>query len=312
MPRRYNAFSAALRKRYPFAVRKIPIDAGFTCPNRDGVKATGGCTYCENRSFAPGAVGPPRTIERQIEEAMAFYRERYATEHFIVYFQAYTNTYAPVAELAAIYGRALKFPNVVGMSIGTRPDCVPEAVLDLVAGYAKRMDVWLELGLESSHDRTLAWLNRAHTYAEFEDAVKRASGRGFEIAAHTIFGLPGETREEMLQTAERLALLPVDSVKIHHFYVSRNTVLAEAYARGEFGVMTLDEWAALAADVLERLPESMTIQRLVGELGGRYVVAPLWDVPKHAVLARIEGELERRGTAQGTKAPNPDAEVNVR
>lgn len=299
MERRYNAFSAHLRRRYPFPVRKIPVDAGFTCPNRDGVKATGGCTYCENRSFAPAAIGPLRTIEEQIERAAAFYREHYATDHFIVYFQAYTNTYAPVEELRAIYDRALRYPSVVAISIGTRPDCVSEAVLDLVASYAKKVDVWLELGLESSHDRTLEWLNRAHTYAEFEDAVRRANGRGFEIAAHTIFGLPGESHDEMMQTAERLARLPVDGVKIHHFYVAKHTALEPMHARGEFGVMTVDEWASLAADVLERLPASMTIQRLTGELAGPYVVAPRWGVAKPQVLARIERELERRGTRQG-------------
>jgi radical SAM protein (TIGR01212 family) len=297
---RYRSFSRHLKERFPFRVRKIPVDAGFTCPNRDGVKGSGGCTYCDNRSFSPATRGPALPVERQIEEGMARYRRREGVDRFILYFQAYTNTYAPLSTLRQTYDIVRRFPEVVGLSIGTRPDCLSEATLDLIAEHARERAVWVEIGLESSHDRTLAAINRQHTYAEFVDAVRRTHARRLEVVAHTIFGLPGETREEMLTTADRISALPISHVKLHHLYIVPGTVMAEQYARGEIRVMTLDEWVALACDVLERLPPSMSVQRLVGELSGAYVVAPLWGVSKPQVHRTVEAELERRGTRQGS------------
>jgi radical SAM protein (TIGR01212 family) len=245
---RIHLFSRALKEKYSFPVRKIPLDAGFTCPNRDGTKGRGGCTYCENRSFAPNAIGGLKPLERQLADGIQFYRERFGAERFIAYYQAYTNTYAPLSELRAKYEVALRFPEVVGISIGTRPDCLSAAVLDLVEELGARRDVMLEIGLESSHDRTLTALNRQHTYAEFESAVERAAGRGFQIATHLIFGLPGETHQEMMTTSARVAVLPIDSVKIHHLYIARKTALEKAWERGEVDLQDFPTWVQLAAD----------------------------------------------------------------
>jgi radical SAM protein (TIGR01212 family) len=300
MPR-YRTFSQYLKERFSFRLRKIPIDAGFTCPNRDGAKGEGGCTYCDNRSFSPNARGPLRPVHEQIQDGIRFYREREGVDRFIAYFQAYTNTYAPVEHLRKIYDEARRFPEVVGISIGTRPDCLSNAVLDLIQEHARERAVWVEIGLESSHDRTLELINRGHTYQEFVDAVRRVHQRGLEIVAHTIFGLPGESLEEMMQTVDRLAALPVSHIKIHHLYVSPGTAIAEQYARGEIRVMQLEEWVSLACDILERLPPSMSIQRLVGELSGPYVTAPLWGASKAQIHAKIDAELERRGSRQGSR-----------
>lgn len=297
---RWNSFSDYLKKRYPFAVKKIPIDAGFTCPNRDGVKGAGGCTYCDNKSFSPNTRGPKRTVEEQIRKGIQFYRARGA-DKFIAYFQAYTNTYAPLERLKAIYDKALQFPEIVGVSIGTRPDCVSNGTLDYLQDLSQRLDVYLEIGLETSHDRTLEAINRCHTYAEFEDAVRRASGRGLQLVAHTIFGLPDESRDDMMLTVVRIGRLPLQQIKIHHLYITPGTVMEEQHRRGEIRLFTFEEWVALAADILERLPPSMVVQRVMGELGGEYVVAPLWRKTKAQVLQAIDRELARRGTRQGSR-----------
>lgn len=304
---RYRRFSSYLRERFPYPVRKIPVDAGFTCPNRDGTKGVGGCTYCENRSFSPNSRGPALSVREQIEKGIHLYRKR-GIEHFIVYFQAYTNTYAPVSHLREIYGSVREWPEVVGISIGTRPDCLPPSVLDLLEEHARDRAVWVEIGMESSHDRTLARLNRCHTFADFVSAVTRVRERALEVVAHTIFGLPGESKEEMLQTADRLAALPVQHVKLHHLYVSPGTVLEEEYRRGEVRLFEADEWVSLACDILERLRPDQVIQRLMGELDGPFVVAPLWKVGKGEILRRIEEELRRRDTRQGAKCRGRAAE----
>ncbi len=301
MPR-YRTFSDYLKERFPFRVRKIPIDAGFTCPNRDGVKGVGGCTYCDNASFSPHARGPGKSIRGQIEEGMKHYSVREGVGKFIAYFQAFTNTYAPIEALRKIYDEVKEFPDVVGLSIGTRPDCLSEATLDLIRQHAEERAVWVEIGLETSHDRTLAAINRLHTFAEFVDAVQRTHRRGLEIVTHTIFGLPGESREDMMTTVDRIAALPIGHIKLHHLYIPPSTPMAEQYRRGEIQVMTLDEWVELACDVLERLPAAMSVQRLVGELSGEYVLAPRWGVSKSAIHQRIDRELERRGTRQGSRA----------
>lgn len=297
---RIRTFGASLRRRFPWKVRKIGVDAGFTCPNRDGAKAAGGCVYCDNRSFSVNA-GSPDPVEEQIRRGIEAGRRK-GVGHFIAYFQAYTNTYAPVARLREIYAVALRFPEVAGISIGTRPDCLSNAVLDLVSSLAERVAVWLEIGLESAHDRSLAWMNRAHTVADFEDAVRRAAGRPFERVAHLIYGIPGESRADMMATTEFVAKLPVDSVKVHHLYVAKDTPLESMHARGEVPLFAFDEWIPLAADIVERLPERMSVQRLCGELSNRYLVAPRWGRSATEVLQAVERELERRGTRQGSRA----------
>lgn len=207
MPPLFHRWSRTLKALFPFPVFKIPLHAGFTCPNRDGEKGTGGCVYCDNRSFAPNTRGPRASLEDQLAAGKARYRRREPGAKFIAYFQAYSNTYAPVGELERLYAVAVRDPDVVGISIGTRPDCVPDDVLDLVASLqTPDRRVWVELGLESSHDRSLAWMNRCHTAAEYADAARRCDARGLPVVAHIILGIPGETPEEMR-----------DSIKMERF-----------------------------------------------------------------------------------------------
>ncbi len=298
---RWNPFSQHLKRLFPWKVAKIPLDAGFTCPNVDGSLAFGGCTYCDNKSFSPNARVERSTIAEQIRRGIERYRPK-GFEHFIAYFQASSNTYAPVPRLKELYDEALSFPEVVGLSIGTRPDCVPDPVLDLVQSYTSRVRVWLEMGAQTMSDEANRRTNRVHTWGDFADALRRSSGRGFELVAHTILGLPGDTPDGMRETAVELGRLGIDSVKVHHLYVCPGTVIEDQYGRGEVRVMELDEYVGLACDFLERLPERVSIQRLVGELDGPYVLAPLWGCTKSEVLSRLEAEFVRRGTRQGSMA----------
>lgn len=301
---RWNPFSQHLKRLFPWKVAKIPLDAGFTCPNVDGTLAFGGCTYCDNKSFSPNTRGERASIGEQIRRGMDRYRRK-GFERFIAYFQASSNTYAAVPRLKELYDEALSFPEVVGLSIGTRPDCVPDPVLDLVQSYTTRVRVWLEMGAQTMSDEANRRTNRVHTWGDFVDAVRRASGRGFELVAHTILGLPGDTPDGMRETALELGRMGIDSVKVHHLYVCPGTAMEEQYRRGEVSVLTLEEYVGLTCDVLERLPERVSLQRMVGELDGPYVVAPLWGRTKSEILALMDAELARRGTRQGSLAPVP-------
>lgn len=294
---RYRSFTGHLRDTFACRVHKVCIDAGFTCPNRDGSVATGGCIYCNNGSFSPGNRRLP--VVEQITRGCHYLRQRYGARKFIAYFQAYTNTYGDLQHLKDLYDAALACEDIVGLAIGTRPDCVPDDVLDLLADYASRTYLWLELGLESGHDRTLAWLNRGHTVAAFDDAVRRAQRRHLRLCAHVILGLPGESPAAMRQTVQHLAILRVDAVKLHHLHVVRHTVLETMYRRGEVALLELDAYAPLVVDCLEILPPETIIMRLLGDAPRATLVAPTWSLAKQAALRRIESELERRDTYQG-------------
>lgn len=300
----YRRWSRVLKDLYPFKVFKIPLHAGFTCPNRDGSKAYGGCVYCDNRSFAPNTRGPRAELEEQLAKGKERYWRREPGAKFIAYFQAYSNTYAPAAELKEIYDVAARDPDIVGISIGTRPDCASEEVLNVVEALrTPDRRVWVEYGLESSHEASLQWMNRCHTSTDFADAVRRTAARGLPVVAHVILGIPGETPEMMRETARFIAELPVESCKIHHLYVSPHTALELMWKRGEVRVPTLAEHVAAAADFLEILPAHVSIQRLIGELPGEWCLAPDWGVTKDQIHRAVEAELERRGTRQGAKAP---------
>jgi uncharacterized protein len=296
-PRRYVRFTDHLRQTFACRVHKVCIDAGFTCPNRDGTLAVGGCIYCNNVSFSPG--NRRLSVTEQVERGKRFLRQRYGAEQFIAYFQAYTNTYGDVRLLQRLYDEALACEDIVGLSIGTRPDCVPDAVLDMLADYASRTYLWLELGLESGHAQTLAWLNRGHTVAAFDDAVRRAQQRHLRVCAHLILGLPGESPAAMLATVRHVAALRVEAVKLHHLHVVRHTVLEKMYHRGEVTLLSLDAYAALVVDCLEICPPEMIIMRLMGDAPRATLVAPSWSLQKQAVLQRIAQELAQRETYQG-------------
>jgi len=307
MAERYRDLNSYLRERFGCRVQKITLDAGLTCPNRDGTKGTGGCIYCNGRGSGTGAHGRGLTIREQIEKGSAAVARRYGAERFIAYFQSFSNTYAPVARLRALYEEAAAAPGVVALFIGTRPDCVSEPVLDLLAEFAQRLLVWVEYGLQSANEATLAAIGRGHGLDAFLAATAATRARGIPVCAHIILGLPGEGREDARQTARVLAAAGVEGVKIHSLYVARGTALEALYRRGGYRPLEREEYARWAADVIERLPQGVVIQRLTGDPHPAELVAPAWCRDKAAVLAAIRGELERRDTRQGIFA---DAEAD--
>ena len=297
--KRYNPFSAELRRLFNCRVQRISVDAGFTCPNRDGSKGTGGCIFCSDEGSGAPGIARGLSITEQLEAAKQIMIRKYRARKFLAYFQPYSNTYASPERLRLFYDEALAVPDVVGLIVGTRPDCLPEDVVALLAGYAERSYFWLEIGLQSSSDRTLAAIDRGHDIACFVDAVRRCSARGIRVCAHVILGLPGETREEMLATAGFLNGLGIAGVKLHHLHVMRGTRLEELYRRGEVRLLERDEYVGLVCDFLERLDPNMLVMRLVGD-GGPNLVAPDWSIAKFDLLNAIDGELEQRGTRQGS------------
>lgn len=301
MPRRYLSLSSHLRDRFGCRVRSVTIDAGFTCPNVDGTVTTGGCVYCDNRSFSPNRRLPRATVRAQVERGIAILSRRYRAEKFIAYFQAGTNTHGPLDKLARLYDEALAVPGVVGLAIGTRPDSVPDPVLDLLEEYSRRVPVFLELGLQTVHDRSLAWMNRGHGVAAFLDAVGRCRGRALERCAHVILGLPGESHADMMETADVLAGLPVQGVKVHNLYVVRGTPLEDQYRAAQLRVLSLEEYVPLVVDFLERVPADRVIHRLSGEAPPDWLVAPQWVLDKPELLRLIDAEMERRDTRQGAR-----------
>jgi radical SAM protein (TIGR01212 family) len=296
---RYYAFSRFLRERFGTRVFRVTVDAGFTCPNVDGTVTTGGCVYCDNRSFSPNRRLPRTSIREQVRRGIAILQERYRADRFLAYFQAATNTHAPVAKLRKLYDEALDHPQIVGLAVGTRPDSVPDDVLALLEGYARDRYVCLELGLQSIHDSSLDWMNRGHHFDAFVDAVRRCQGRGLDLCAHVILGLPGESREDMLATADALARLPVDAVKIHNLHVVRDTPMEQMYRAGTVPILERAEYVSLVCDFLERLPANMVIHRLNGDAPPDYLVAPLWCLDKPALLRAIHEELAQRDSQQG-------------
>jgi len=300
--RRYYALSRFLRDRFGYKVHRVTIDAGFTCPNVDGAVAVGGCVYCDNRSFSPNRRLPRTGIRQQVQRGIEILHARNGADRFLAYFQAATNTYAPLPKLKRLYDEALDHPQIVGLTVGTRPDCVPDDVLDLLQDYARERYVCLELGLQTIHDRSLDWMNRGHHYDAFTDAVTRCRGRGLDLCAHVILGLPGESREYMMATAVALAELPVNGVKLHNLHVVVDTPLERAYRCGEVRMLERDEYIGIVCDFLERLPARMVIHRLSGDAPPDYLVAPLWCLDKPSLLQGIRAELARRGTWQGFRA----------
>jgi len=298
----YYPFSKYLRERFGCKVSKVSLHAGFTCPNRDGTRGFGGCAYCVNESFSPAAGRPIRPVAEQMAEGIASLRRRRKARKFFAYFQSFTNTYDSPERLRERYDAAVGFADVVGLSIGTRPDCVPEEVLDVVESYSDRLEVWLEFGLQSAHDRTLERINRGHDFATFVDAVERTSRRRINICVHVILGLPGETEEDMMATARALQALPIRGLKLHHLSVVRGTRMEEDYRAGKVRVLSAAEYVRVACDFLERVSPRVTVQRVVGEtIGAGMLVAPRWPESKATVLRMITDEFRRRGAMQGAR-----------
>lgn len=297
----FKLYSTFLKARFGGRVHKISIDAGFGCPNRGGGRDEHGCLFCD--PGGSGAVGIERNepIPVQVERAKELMRRKYRAKYFIAYFQPFSNTFAPVEVLRDCYDQALAVEDVVGLAVGTRPDCLPEDILELLADYHRRSYFWLELGLQTIHDRSLSFLRRGHDYRCFLDSYQRAKERGLRICVHLILGLPGEGREEILATAEEMARLGVDGVKLHLLHVLEGTPLGELYKQGQVPMLEMQEYVELAVDFIERLPPETLIQRLTGDGPRDILLAPLWSMNKWEVLNAIDDELERRGSVQGDR-----------
>ena len=297
--KRYNDLNSYFRGVFGCRVHKISVDAGLNCPNRDGTVSTGGCIYCNARGSGTGAYAKGLSIAQQLEQGKAALYKRYKAKKFIAYFQSFSNTYGPLVLLKELYEEALAVEDVVGLSIGTRPDCLSLPVLDLLGEYAAQRMVWIELGLQSAHDRTLAKINRGHDFDCFRKAVEMTRGRGLKICAHVILGLPGESRTEMLETAKRLAALEIDGIKLHLLYVVRGTPLEGLYRSGGYNCLTQSRYVELVCDFLERIPPEVVVQRLTGDPHPQELVAPAWALAKNETLSMIRETLERRGSCQG-------------
>ncbi len=297
-----NSYGSYLRRRFGLRVSKVNVDAGFTCPNRDGSKGTGGCIYCNNVSFSPKGTQSIVPLEEQMAAGMAFHRIRLGSEKFIIYFQKYTNTYGSVELLSDLYRRALNHPDVIGISVGTRPDSLENEALDLLTDIARTKYVCLELGLQSMDDTILNLINRGHTLDDFTGSVNRAAGRNIDICAHLIYGFPGESAADFLKTADLMASLPIDSLKLHQLHAVEGTALAALYRRGEFVPLTLQQYVTTVADFLELLPPHISIQRLYGSAPLDICVAPQWGLKNNQMWYAIVNELTRRGSWQGCRS----------
>ncbi len=303
--RRYNSYTDYLKQRFGGRIQKIAIDAGFTCPNRDGTAGVGGCTYCDNNTFNPSYCRPEKSIVQQINEGIGFHANRYRrASRFLAYFQPYSNTYAPLEKLKALYEEALVVPGVTGLVIGTRPDCIDDAKLSYLSHLARDYYVMVEYGIESCYDHTLDRINRGHTFRQTAEAIEKTARAGLATGGHLIFGLPGETREQMLEEASILSRLPLNMLKFHQLQIFRDTVLEQEYRAypGRFDLFGINEYIDFVIDFTERLSPRIMIERFASEAPPRYLVAPDWGKIRYdEVLRRIELRLEEKNTFQGCR-----------
>jgi len=298
--KRYHTLKSFWRQTFGINVYKLPIDAGFTCPNRDGKLGWGGCIYCDGRGSKQRQEGLLPSVTDQIRKGQAYYRDARQAKKFIAYFQTFTNTYGDLADLKSLYDEALQAEDVIGLSVGTRPDCLPEETIALFAEYVQQgSHVWIELGLQSIHDRTLQLINRGHDAHCFMKAVERLAGKGLNICVHVILGLPGETRRDMLETAATIAQLPIQGIKIHNLLVLAGTPLEALYRQGDLRLMTKDEYILTVCDILEILPPELVIQRLTADGYKDIFLGPTWATNKLEVLNGIDRELRLRNSWQG-------------
>jgi len=296
----YNDYNSYLRTKYGTKVYRIGLDAGFTCPNRDGSKGTGGCLYCGEDGSRSSYTDPRDSVTKQIADRIKYLEERRGAEKFIAYFQAFTNTYAEYEKLKSVYDSVLPFDKVVGISIGTRPDCVDARKLELISSYSDKREVWIEYGLQSANDRTLEKMNRGHTSNDFVKAAALTKKFGIKVSAHVILGLPRETKEDIINTARMLAKIRADGVKIHSFHILKGSALEGLYRSGEIKLPEEGEYVDMACDFLENIPRDIIVQRLTGQGSGDGHIAPSWALDKTGIIRAIEAELTRRGSRQGS------------
>jgi len=301
MAARYNAFGPYLKKKFGDIVYKVNVDAGFTCPNRDGTLGVTGCIYCNNRSFRPSECDPDIPIAKQIKDGIAYLSRRYKAKKFLVYFQPYTNTYAALPELEKAYREALAEPLVVGLAIGTRPDCIDKEKIELLQSLASDCFILIEYGLQSIYDKSLDYILRGHDYQAFLDALALTSGKGIHIGAHIIAGLPTETKEETLAMADELSGLPIGFLKIHQLQVVKDTPLAAAYQREPFPTFGYEEYLDFLVDFIERLDPGIVLQRFFATSPDSILLAPNWGKSRQEIIRDIEKRFAERNAFQGSK-----------
>ncbi|MFZ4398704.1 MAG: TIGR01212 family radical SAM protein [Bacteroidales bacterium] len=301
--RRFNAYANYFRQHFGERVQKLSIDAGFTCPNRDGTLGFGGCTYCNNDAFNPSYCLPEKSVIQQIEEGIEFHAKRYRrADKYLAYFQAYSNTYAPLSELEKLYNQALNHPLIIGLVIGTRPDCMDEEKLNYFAEISKKKYLIIEYGIESCYDRTLQAIHRGHDFDTLAKMIELTTSRGIKTGGHIIFGLPGETKEEMKAEAEILSKLPLNTIKFHQLQIIKDTAMQQQFIQHpeDFSFFSLEEYIDFIVDFLERLNPSFVIERFAGEVPPRYLAGPGWGLIRNdQILQKIEKRLEERDTWQG-------------
>lgn len=299
MPQRYNSFGSYIKKKFGTTVYKVNVDAGFTCPNRDGTIGTTGCIYCNNDSFRPSSCKPTLSLSEQIRNGITHIRKRYKAEKFLVYFQPYTNTYAPVDELEHLYKEALSEPSIVGLAIGTRPDTVDEEKIMLLEELAKRYFILIEYGMQSIYDRTLEFINRGHDYNTFLKALDMTKDRGIFIGVHVIVGFPTESKEEMLFMADEVSHLPIDFLKIHQLQVVKDTPLEIIYRENPFHGFDYEEYLDFVSEFIGRLSPKIVLQRLFATAPDNILIAPRWAKSRQEILRDIGKRLELRDIYQG-------------
>lgn len=304
---RYLNYNKVLRREFPERTQKISINAGFTCPNRDGSKGNGGCTYCNNLTFSPDYCQSAKSVSEQVKEGIVFFHHKYKAQYYLAYFQSYTNTYDSIDKLKSIYNQALTYPGVVGLVVGTRPDCVNDELLDYFAELAKTKYVMIEYGIESTNDETLKFINRGHDFASATKAILETASRGIHTGAHIILGLPNENRETILSHADKLSELPIDSLKIHQLQLVRGTKMAQQYTENPewFQLYSADEFIELAIDFLERLSPRMAVERFVSQSPKELLIAPDWGLKNFEFVAKLEKRLIERDSWQGKLAMTP-------
>ncbi|MDD4489495.1 MAG: TIGR01212 family radical SAM protein [Paludibacter sp.] len=303
--RRYNNYNEILKQLFNNRVQKVSINAGFTCPNRDGSKGSGGCTYCNNQTFVPGYCQPVKTITEQIEEGIVFFqkKEKYRNQVYLAYFQSYTNTYDSLNKLKSIYEEALRHPRIQGIVVGTRPDCVNNEILDYFETLSKQTYVMIEYGIESTNDKTLQLINRGHDYQSAIDAIHATAKRGIYTAAHLILGLPCEDRDTILSHADQMNKLPLTTLKLHQLQLVKGTIMAKQVQTHPewFNFYKVDEYIDLIVDFLERLSPEIAVERFVSQSPKELLISPDWGLKNFEFVAKVEKRLKERETWQGRK-----------
>jgi hypothetical protein len=301
MEERYLNYNQVLKSEFSERIQKISINAGFTCPNRDGSKGIGGCTYCNNQTFSPEYCKPTKSIWQQIEKGIRFFHHKYQTQYYLAYFQSYTNTYDSIAKLKSLYEEALSHPQVKGIVIGTRPDCVNDELLDYFAELSKRYYVMIEYGIESTNDKTLELINRGHDYACSELAINETAKRGIRAGAHLILGLPTENREVILNHARLISKLPLTALKLHQLQLVKGTKMAQQFQENPelFHLYTADDYIELIIDFLELLNPKIAIERFVSQSPKELLIAPDWGLKNFEFTTKIEKRLLQRNSWQG-------------